>query len=277
MNLSQRSKFSLIQFLRLFGHDNASLLLRKYKISIASYQRSNHKAMRDAVLKAKNSQLGSLIQELAKTRDSMRYEISPRYRFDERWNDLFRCLKLDGYAQLQRKEADHQWGIPAKFDDFFSPIEPIIEGAEPVEDDLTKELKHSGLTESKEILQVLDNSAKSFREGDFIGCLSNARVALETSARSITRKYPRPDQFNEEKWGEVIFQLKKSSLITKQEEEGLTGVYTFISPGAHTPIGFREEEFARLGRSLAVSFCFFLMKKFNADKPDSLKIEVHGG
>ena len=46
-------------------------------------------------------------------------------------------------------------------------------------------------------------------------------------------------------------------------EKGLTGVFSFISPGSHIPVGFSEEEFARLGRSLAVSFCYFLAKQFN--------------
>ena len=146
--------------------------------------------------------------------------------------------------------------------------EPMIEGAAPVEDDLTREIKRSGLSGSNGIRRVLDNSAESFRKGDFNGCLSNSRVALQTLATSVAQARHRsvPGNFDPEKWGQVIAYLRKSDFITQWQEEGLTGVFSFISPGAHTPVGFSEKEFARLGRSLAVSFCFFLVKTFNADK-----------
>ena len=88
-------------------------------------------------------------------------------------------------------------------------------------------------------------------------------VALATSiaqARSATH----PESFDATKWGQVIAYLGTSKFITEQQERGLAGVFGFISPGSHTPIGFKEEEFARLGRSLAVSFCYFLVKLQNA-------------
>ena len=71
--------------------------------------------------------------------------------------------------------------------DRFVPIEPIVEGADPVEDDLTRELRLSALTNTEEIIQCLDSSADAFRGSDFNGCLSNARVALQTLASSIAR------------------------------------------------------------------------------------------
>ena len=38
----------------------------------------------------------------------------------------------------------------------------------------------------------------------------------------------------------------------------------FVSPGSYTPVlGGSEKEFARLGRSLALGFCYFLIKQFN--------------
>ena len=57
---------------------------------------------------------------------------------------------------------------------------------------------------------------------------------------------------------------KTSGFITQEQERGLAGVYGFISPGSHTPIGFNKQEFARLGRGLAVSICYFLAKQHNA-------------
>jgi hypothetical protein len=188
----------------------------------------------------------------------MRSRVSPRYSFDERWQDLSRCLQLDGYG-LARNEYGQEL-------DQFAPIEPIIDGATGVEDDLTRELGRSGLSEAEEILRVLDASAASFRGGDFNGCLTNARVALQTLATAIAkaRRSSHPGNFDEAKWGQVAAYLRKSSFIKQHEEDGLTGVFSFLSQGAHVPIGFTEKEFTRLGRSLAVSFCYFLTKRLNA-------------
>ena len=95
----------------------------------------------------------------------------------------------------------------------------------------------------------------------------NARVALQTLATSISqaRLAGHPGNFEATKWGHVIAYLRASDFITQQQERGLASVFGFISPGSHTPIGFNEEEFGRLGRSLAVSICYFLVKRFNAD------------
>ena len=269
MNLTQRSKYSLCQFLTLFEYGKLVLLIEKYGLSTIQRRIRDQVcevAVKNAVFQASDLQLENLVQELERTHDSMRSEVSPRYKFDERWEDFLLCLEIDGYIR-ERKEEDGWLGEgPTITLGKFVLAEPVIEGAAPVEDDLTREIRRSGLSENEEILRVLDNSAKSFRERDFNGCLSNARVVLETLARSITRTRPQPEKFNEEKWGRLVAHLRKSCFITEREEKGLAGVYTFISPGAHTPLGFSEKEFARLGRSLAVSFCFFLAKKFNADK-----------
>ena len=264
MNLSKRSKLSLCQFLTLFGRGDLILLLGKYGFSTDELENqwagaSIAAALREVVIPASASQLEGLVQELARTRDSMRTGVSPRYHFDERWTDLRLCLELDGYAK-ERDEYEME-------QDRFVPIEPIIEGVEAVEDDLTKELRRSGLPDIKGIIQVLDGSASAFRNSDFNGCLNNARVALQTLATSIAReRLPNhPGSFDETKWGQVIAYLRTSSFITQQQEHGLAGVFGLISPGSHTPIGFDEEEFARLGRGLAVSISYFLAKRLNAN------------
>ena len=269
MNLSQRSKFSLCQFLALFERDDLVLLLGKYGLSTWGTQNRNA-ALREAVLQASVLQLGSLVQELARTHDSMRSGVAPRYRFDERWRDLCLCLKLDGYAKEQRNDygpfgPPAVQGIEGKELACFVPIEPVIEGADPGEDDLIRELKRSGLSESEEIIRVLGNSADNFRGNDFNGCLNNARVALQTLATSVAqaRLPSHSGNFDATKWGQVVAYLRTSGFITQQQEKGLTGVFSFISPGSHIPVGFSEEEFARLGYNLAVSFCYFLVKQYN--------------
>ena len=113
----------------------------------------------------------------------------------------------------------------------------------------------------------MENSATAFRRSppDYNGCLSNARVALQTLATAIAnvRTTTHPGSFDETKWGQILAYLRTSGLITKSEEEGLAGVSSFVSPGAHTPVGISEEEFARLGRSLVASMCYFLVKRYN--------------
>ena len=44
-----------------------------------------------------SNSLDSLIPELISTKQDLRSRISPRCKFDERWNDFEKCLFLDGY------------------------------------------------------------------------------------------------------------------------------------------------------------------------------------
>ena len=263
MNLSNRTKLSLCQLLLLWDCDHLMLLLSKHGLPTGSLEdrwgRQNvAAAVREIIIQGSASQLGDLVQELGRTFSSIRSGISPRYRFDERWNDFLFSLKLDNYALA----GDSYGGNLERFE----PIEPTLAGAEPVEDDLTKELQRSGLATVGDILQVLDDSANAFIRGDNNGCLNSARVSLQTLATSIAqaRLSNHPADFDSSKWGEVVAYLRRSNFITQQHERGLTGVFSFVSPGSHTPIGFTEQEFTRLGRTLVISFCYFLVKRWNS-------------
>jgi hypothetical protein len=208
--------------------------------------------LEQSVIDANAEQLNNLLDEIARTDDDLRYRVSPRYRYDQRREDLLRCLQLDGYKFENRTLV---------------AFDPAIEGAAPIEDDLTKELAHSRLSERDEIIRILENSATAFRKvpADYNACLSNARVALQTLATAIAnvRKVTHPGSFDDTKWGQVLAYLRSSGLITKSEEEGLAGVFSFVSHGAHIPVGLSEEEVARLGRSLVASMSYFLVKRFN--------------
>ena len=150
------------------------------------------------------------------------------------------------------------------------PVDPTIEGTITWEDDLSQELSRSGLQQAGEILRVMQASGEAFRRmpPDYNACLSNARVTLETLARDIakSRQSRHPGSFDETRWGQVVAYLRTSGLISVQEEEGITGVFTFVSPGAHAPVGLDESEMARLGRSLVASMCYFLVKRHNSDR-----------
>ena len=257
MNLSQRSKLSLCQLFDLIQKDRIPLLLEKHGLRHFDHEWCNLAQIKKAVLNASGEEIRSILDEVLRTHQTLRYEISPKYRFDDRWKDLLLCLELDGY----RRGLD-EYGREI---DFFVPTEPKIEGVQAVEDDLTSEILRSELQESHEIVGVIEKSADSFREEDFNACLNSARVALESLATSIAqhRKVNQPGGFDPKKWGQIVAYLRKSEFISEEQEAGLTGVFRFISP-SHTPVlGGSEQEFARLGRNLALGFCYFLIKQFN--------------
>lgn len=74
-----------------------------------------------AVMSAAPTSLSELVQEIARTRRTIRSSVNPRYRFDERWSEFARSLQLDGYGI-----ARDEYGCEL-FE--FVPIEPVIDGA----------------------------------------------------------------------------------------------------------------------------------------------------
>lgn len=252
--LSTRSKLSLTQYLSLQDRSSLDLLLGKHGIQagFSSYYPDTVENIRSIVTAAEKEELLSLLDEIARTQGNLRTNVSPQYVYDERWGDLVSCLLLDG-CKVENGQI--------------VPIDPHIEGAEPVEDDLEHELRQSGLAEAEDILRTLNNSAEAFRRSppDYNGCLSNARVALQALATAIAkqRHQSHSGSFDDTKWGQVLAYLRTSGLITEEEEKGIAGVYGFVSPGAHSPLSLSEQEVARLGRSLAVSMCYFLVRLHN--------------
>ena len=255
--LSKRTKISLAQFLGLLSQEDLVLLCEKHGVDAPNfaYAYDQQGAVRTWVEATSEQSLLQVLDEVVRTNNTIRSSISPKYRFDERWDDLVKCLALDGY-------------LVAKFERTLRAVDPSIEGSLPVDDDLTLELKKSQLKEADEIVGLLAKSSEAYRSSpaDFNGCLNNARVALETLARGIAKRWQgaHSGSFDETKWGQVLAFLRTSGLVTKKEEEGLAGVYGFVSPGSHNPIGLSEEEMVRLGRSLIAGMAYFLIKRYNA-------------
>ena len=263
VNLSLRTRLSLAQFLAVFHRQELALLVPKHglfsqdlKYGLTPEYRPD--LLKDTLLESDPEQLGGLLEEIVRTRGAVRATLSPKYPFDERWRDLQLCLELDGYV-IELDDYGREL-------DRFVAVEPVIVGAAPERDDLTRELDHSGLSDTKDILRLVENSAAAFRREDFNACLAESRVALETLARTIAvaRQKRCPCDFNPAKWGQVIAYLRTSAFLDKSEEHGLTGVYSLISPGSHMPLGFTDREFARFGRGLALAACYFLTKRLNA-------------
>ncbi len=124
------------------------------------------------------------------------------------------------------------------------------------------------LSNTDAIVQEISRSTEAFRRSppDYNACLTHARVALHDLADAIATNLQsdgNEDDFNHERWGEVLQHLREQGFVTNQEERGLAGVYAFISEGAHRPVDVDEVEMAWLGRSLAFAMCWFLVRRWN--------------
>ena len=253
--ISRRTSLSLVQYLGLHEAQIIKIVLEKHGVaySEAEYPQFALTAIVDAVNTASQAQLHSLLSEIVQTANDLRSRITPRYRHDERFGDLERCLMLDGYL-IHRGEM--------------VPQDPAIIEAPPVEDDLTRALHNCSLPDASDIVKKLNDSTESFRrtEPNFNASLTDARIALQTLATSIakTRLTNHPGTFDEKSWGAVLAYLRNSGFVTEDQEKGLAGVFRFVSPGAHLPLGLSEMEMARLGRSFVFGMCWFLVKQFMA-------------
>lgn len=259
MEISRRSKYSLCQLLEVLNRTDATLLLEKHGISTDDEgggwrQQAWALTIRDNVMAASGAAIGQVLQELLRTADTLRHDVSPRYTFDERWNDFQLCLRLDGF-DVETNETYP----PSKL---FVPVEPQIEGVQPIDDALSAEIRRSGLQDANSIIVKLDTSAVAFIQSEMNNCLTNVRIALETIARSISQHLG-GDEVRSKRWGGSLRVLVEIGFLDNQQEGALVGIYTFISPGAHRPVGFTEAEYVRLGRQLALSLCYFLIKKHN--------------
>ena len=252
--LSLRSKLSLCQFLALQEQGFLRATLLKHGVQVEKWHPNGSAVdvLGNSVLQASETALQSILGEIARTQGDLRSRVNPRYRYDERWADLMRCLELDGYRM---DGQDLRIG------------DPTIADTAPLDDDLTAEINRSHLPAAAGIAEVLDKSTEAYRKTppDYNACLTNARIALQALASGIAkqRRNNHPGSFDDDKWGQVLSYLCKSGFVSKKEEEALAGVFGLVSDGAHVPVGLTEQEMVRLGRSLIISICFFLVKRHN--------------
>lgn len=245
--IGRRTLYSLAQFLALQEHSVIYVLLSKYG---ASLEGNNLVQIANCVEELDPHVLLQVLNEVARTTSDLRVPVSPKVRFDERMHDLTQCLALDGYAIVEKK---------------LTQIDPSIADVSPIDDDLIEALKTSGAPRKNEIIQKISDSAQAFRNNppDYNASLTNARVALETLASDIAQHVPpapgRP-AVDPTKWGDVLTHLRFAGELTVEEEKGLAGVFGFLSPGAHRPVGIPEVQMARLGRSFALNMCWFLLQ-----------------
>lgn len=263
MEISRRSKYALCQFLDVLNRTDATLLLEKHDLPTEDADAGwRHQAwvmtIRDHIVAAPATQIGEILNELIRTADTFRNDVSPRHVFDERWKELLLSLALDGFA-VARDEYDR----PMKQ---FVAVEPQIEGIHPIDDELTAAVRQSGLSQCGTVIDRLVASADAFIDSDMNNCLTNVRIALETIARSISYDLS-GDELRSKKWGSALRLLVEVGFLDGQQESVLADVYTFISSGAHRTVGLTEAEYVRLGRQLALSLSYFLIKAYIGSRP----------
>jgi hypothetical protein len=256
--LGTRTLISLSQFLALQDQGSIELMLEKCGIMRGFAMVRDATEVLECLRRANDAQRLGLIDEICHSTRMLRAAINPKYNYDERWSDLGRCLLLDGYRITGDYVAGYQ----------IVAIDLTIAGAAAIEDDLSAELRKSTLADREEIVQLLENSANDFRKQppDFNGALTSARVSLETIAKNIAaiHRQTTPLAGDPSKFGAIVAYLNhQAKFLDDKEEQGITGIYAFVSPGAHVPVGFTEEEVVRLGRSMIAAICYFLIKKHN--------------
>ncbi|MHB1247553.1 MAG: hypothetical protein ACYCZH_14000 [Sulfuriferula sp.] len=251
--IGSRSRYSLAQFLELQETSFVIVLLSKHSARISVENGQLLMALVNNLRSQADETVLSVLDEITRTNGDLRARVNPKYRYDERLADLSRCLQLDGYLISDKQLIQ---------------TDPSISDAPPLDDDLTQELQTSGLPKATEVIRKINDSSESFRAStpNYNACLNDIRVALETLAGSIAhaRKSASSSTYDPAKWGSIIGFLKAIGFVTQEEERGLAGVYGFVSPGSHRPLGLSEEKMARLGRSLALGMCWFLIKSHKA-------------
>lgn len=242
MIINLRTKISLSQLLDLFEYNLINLLLEKHSLD------HNCNDISDINNALQVGNLEPLIQEIVSTQRDFKSRINPKYKFDDRWTDFEKCLLLDGYKIIESN--------------LIISIEPIIDGVVATEDDLTLELNKSSLSKRKEIIKLLLESANAFKNTspDYNECLSKARIALET----IIRNKIEDEDGTNESWGRSLNILNAKGFLTNPEEQAISSTYTYVCDGSHIPLGFTEEEYARYGRNLLMTVCYYIIKKQNS-------------
>ncbi|OCH38087.1 hypothetical protein A6E02_18190 [Aliivibrio fischeri] len=197
------------------------------------------------------SKLSNVMLEVVATQKTLRNNTSPKYKFDEYFLELQQSLLLDGYLINNNT---------------IRSLDPSFEGREPVEDALITELEQSVLGQKSAIILSVKASAEDFIKStpDYNGSLTNIRIALETLVREIAYDKGFTTNRTGNTWGPSLTYLRGDNFITDKDEKALASIFTFISDGAHIPLGFSEEEFVRLGRNICASMCYFVIKQFNA-------------
>lgn len=248
MILNLRTKISLSQLLDIFEDKEINILFEKYSLP---HNIHNITEIKDILIR---QNIIPVVQEVVSTQRELRSRISPKYKFDDRWNDFEKCLLLDGYK--------------INAENIIISIEPSVEGIVAMEDELVNEITQSTLSDKEGIIQLIKESEDAFKNAipDYNGCLSKSRITFET----IIRNKVEDDTGTNVSWGRSLNILRGNGFITENEEKTLSSIYTLVSDGSHKPMGFTDEEYARYGRNLIMTTCYYIIKKQNSSNTTNI-------
>jgi len=206
------------------------------------------------LITAQSDSVNSLVGEIIREKYAVRVDALNKTAFEGRWREIERWLLHDGWViedgQLVR-------------------LTPEAEEATSVRDRLIEELKSSDLDNDGAIRKCIEESAKSFmaEPPDYNEATTKVRIALETIARRTATKVADTKggvAYPEDSWSKALAFLRKADVLELEEEQMMVRVYTFISRGAHVPVGITGEEWARLARTFGLSSSYFILKKYEA-------------
>src|SRR5438067_1223419 len=127
--ISRRTSLSLVQYLALQERVLVGLLFEKYGLAYSeqiscteAYGLDFTRVLSDSMAEARQDKIHAILDEILRTKGDLRSRVTPKYRHDERFDDLERCLFLDGFMIAGNQLV---------------PQDPTITEASPVEDDLT--------------------------------------------------------------------------------------------------------------------------------------------
>ncbi|WP_205623466.1 hypothetical protein [Comamonas thiooxydans] len=210
--ISHRTRYSLAQFLAHQGGSHVAHFAVKARRAALTLAPANLLAsLNHAINEQGDKTLMLVLKEIVATQIGLRKNVSPKEIYDERWHDLTQCLLLDGYTVQEKTLV---------------PVDPSIDDAGPMDDDLVTALRQSALPQREAIIRKINGSTEAFRGSppDYNAALTNAREALETLAVDLAAgaaQQPGVATYDLKKWGSVIACLRNCGELTLEEEKGL--------------------------------------------------------
>jgi hypothetical protein len=211
------------------------------------WQVDHMKAYFDFLMSAHLASVESLFVDLLTHAAIFRAYAGQKYVFDASFEEFRGWLAHDGW-ELKR--------------DRLMTSLPSIEESTGVRDRLLELLEQSPLDLDGHIRRELDDSVTAFRSNppDISASTTRVRIALETVARRgaplLASKLQEPAPVDT--WGHAIGYLRAKDVLNANDEKAITASYTLISPGAHIPKNMSDVEWARVSRTVALSFMYYL-------------------
>lgn len=251
MDFSKRTLAALSQLLYSLSQDSAYVLLQKSGVGRPQF--SGQESILWELERATESAVRELLTEITTRTRAVRADAGTKYVFEDRLEDLWRCVRIDGWELVNGKLVREHPSSP-----------DLVETRDALHDELIA----SPVDADGEIRRCLEQSAIAFSNTppDYNASSTNVRIALETTARRIAsrisaRRRVSPPQ---DAWGSAVAFLRDQNVISPQDEAALTASYTATSPGAHVPKGLSAREWARMVRALDQAWLYYLIKRETA-------------